>query len=46
MMNTKIKPQAVANARDQQVDDIRALYMESLHLVERLHRRQVSVDLP
>ena len=43
MMNTKIKPQAVANARDQQVDDIRALYMESLHLVERLHRRLLDV---
>ncbi|WP_112797219.1 transcriptional regulator LdtR [Rhizobium sp. SYY.PMSO] len=42
-MNTKIKPQAVANARDQQVDDIRALYMESLHLVERLHRRLLDV---
>ncbi|AYG68124.1 MULTISPECIES: MarR family winged helix-turn-helix transcriptional regulator [unclassified Rhizobium] len=42
-MNTKIKPQAVANARDQQVDDIRGLYMESLHLVERLHRRLLDV---
>jgi len=43
MMNTKIKPQAVSNARDQQVDDIRGLYMESLHLVERLHRRLLDV---
>ena len=43
MMNTKIKPQAVANARDQQIDDIRGLYMESLHLVERLHRRLLDV---
>src|SRR5690242_1578273 len=42
-MNTKIKPQAVANPRDQKVEEIRDLYMESLHLVERLHRRLLDV---
>ncbi|MHC2571779.1 transcriptional regulator LdtR [Rhizobium leguminosarum] len=42
-MNTKIKPQAVSNFRDQQDHDIRDLYMESLHLVERLHRRLLDV---
>ncbi|APO67092.1 transcriptional regulator LdtR [Rhizobium mongolense] len=42
-MNTKIKPQAVSNLRDQQDQDIRDLYMESLHLVERLHRRLLDV---
>src|SRR6476659_10377430 len=42
-MNTKIKPQAVANIQDQRVEDIRSLYMESLHLVERLHRRLLDV---
>ncbi|MBB4228344.1 MULTISPECIES: transcriptional regulator LdtR [Rhizobium] len=42
-MNTKIKPQAVSNFRDQQDQDIRDLYMESLHLVERLHRRLLDV---
>ncbi|APO74209.1 MarR family transcriptional regulator protein [Rhizobium etli 8C-3] len=42
-MNTKIKPQAVSNFRDQQDQDIRNLYMESLHLVERLHRRLLDV---
>lgn len=41
-MNTKIKPQAVStfHAQDQ---GIRDLYMESLHLVERLHRRLLDV---
>ena len=42
-MNTKIKPQAVANVQDQRVENIRSLYMESLHLVERLHRRLLDV---
>src|SRR6188508_1556013 len=42
-MNTKIKPQAVSNFRDQQEQGIRSLYMESLHLVERLHRRLLDV---
>ncbi|SCW28621.1 DNA-binding transcriptional regulator, MarR family [Rhizobium mongolense subsp. loessense] len=42
-MNTKIKPQAASNFRDQQDQDIRDLYMESLHLVERLHRRLLDV---
>ncbi len=42
-MNTKIKPQAVSSFRDQQDQDIRDLYMESLHLVERLHRRLLDV---
>ncbi|EJT07227.1 MULTISPECIES: MarR family winged helix-turn-helix transcriptional regulator [Rhizobium] len=42
-MNTKIKPQAVSNFRDQQDQGIRDLYMESLHLVERLHRRLLDV---
>jgi DNA-binding MarR family transcriptional regulator len=42
MLNTKIKPQvaAVADPTDQ---TIRSLYMESLHLVERLHRRLLDV---
>ncbi|EJJ27968.1 transcriptional regulator LdtR [Rhizobium sp. CF142] len=41
-MNTKIKPQAAStfHAQDQ---GIRDLYMESLHLVERLHRRLLDV---
>ena len=42
-MNTKIKPQAVSTFRDQQDQGIRDLYMESLHLVERLHRRLLDV---
>eukprot|EP00913_Durusdinium_trenchii_P021317 g20030.t1 len=42
MMNTKMKPQAPAVA-DTQEDAIRSLYMESLHLVERLHRRLLDV---
>ncbi|PZM16922.1 transcriptional regulator LdtR [Rhizobium tubonense] len=42
-MNTKIKPQAAANPRDVKVEEIRDLYMESLHLVERLHRRLLDV---
>src|SRR6478735_1427357 len=41
-MNTKIKPQAVV-AKDPHEDAIRSLYMESLHLVERLHRRLLDV---
>ncbi len=43
-MNTKIKPQAVSNFRDQQDQDIRDLYMESLHLVERLDGVDVIKD--
>lgn len=42
MLNTKIKPQA-APVVNQQEDAIRNLYMESLHLVERLHRRLLDV---
>ncbi|MGO7624619.1 MarR family transcriptional regulator, partial [Rhizobium ruizarguesonis] len=42
-MNTKIKPQAVSTFRDQQYHDIRDLYIESLHLVELLHRRLLDV---
>lgn len=41
-MNTKMKPQA-AQPRDPQEETIRGLYMESLHLVERLHRRLLDV---
>ena len=41
-MNTKMKPQAVA-VKDPHEDAIRSLYMESLHLVERLHRRLLDV---
>lgn len=41
-MNTKMKPQAV-QPRDPQEETIRGLYMESLHLVERLHRRLLDV---
>ena len=41
-MNTKIKPQQ-APAVDPQEDAIRNLYLESLHLVERLHRRLLDV---
>src|SRR6218665_3054368 len=40
-MNTKMKPQAIAI--DPQEDAIRNLYLESLHLVERLHRRLLDV---
>lgn len=41
-MNTKMKPQAAStfHAHEQ---GIRDLYMESLHLVERLHRRLLDV---
>lgn len=42
MMNTKMKPQAPV-AADVNEDPIRSLYMESLHLVERLHRRLLDV---
>lgn len=45
-MNTKMKPQAVAPRapqRDPQEETIRGLYLESLHLVERLHRRLLDV---
>ena len=41
-MNTKMKPQQ-APAVDPQEDAIRNLYLESLHLVERLHRRLLDV---
>ena len=41
-MNTKIKQQQVP-AVDPQEDAIRNLYLESLHLVERLHRRLLDV---
>ncbi|MFB2551190.1 transcriptional regulator LdtR [Ensifer soli] len=41
-MNTKVKLQAVP-AKDPHEDAIRSLYMESLHLVERLHRRLLDV---
>ena len=41
-MNTKMKPQAVT-VKDPHEDAIRSLYMESLHLVERLHRRLLDV---
>ncbi|MGG2475966.1 transcriptional regulator LdtR [Rhizobium sp. BR5] len=40
-MNSKVKPQAVV--ADAHEDTIRSLYMESLHLVERLHRRLLDV---
>ncbi|SES12289.1 MarR family winged helix-turn-helix transcriptional regulator [Rhizobium sp. NFR03] len=49
-MNTKLKAQASSNSsgntvahKDPQEDAIRSLYMESLHLVERLHRRLLDV---
>ncbi|MDI7861032.1 MarR family winged helix-turn-helix transcriptional regulator [Rhizobiaceae bacterium n13] len=42
-MNAKMKPQAVATHQDPQEQAIRDLYMESLHLVERLHRRLLDV---
>ena len=42
-MNTKMKPQVAAPVADPQEDAIRSLYMESLHLVERLHRRLLDV---
>jgi len=41
MINSKAKPQAVVT--DVQEEAIRSLYMESLHLVERLHRRLLDV---
>ena len=41
MINSKAKPQAVV--ADAHEDTIRSLYMESLHLVERLHRRLLDV---
>jgi DNA-binding MarR family transcriptional regulator len=40
MLNTKVKPQAVADTHEQTIS---SLYMESLHLVERLHRRLLDV---
>ena len=40
-MNTKLKPQVTAP--DMQDETIRSLYLESLHLVERLHRRLLDV---
>ena len=41
MINTKVKPQApIADVTE---ESIRSLYMESLHLVERLHRRLLDV---
>ncbi len=42
-MNTKLKPQAAAPGMSVHDDSIRSLYMESLHLVERLHRRLLDV---
>ena len=41
-MNTKLKPQA-AVAVEPREEAIRSLYLESLHLVERLHRRLLDV---
>lgn len=41
MINTNVKPQAAI--ADVTEDSIRSLYMESLHLVERLHRRLLDV---
>lgn len=41
MINSKVKPQAVV--ADAHEDTIRSLYMELLHLVERLHRRLLDV---
>jgi DNA-binding MarR family transcriptional regulator len=41
MINSKAKPQAIVS--DIQEETIRSLYMESLHLVERLHRRLLDV---
>ena len=41
MINSKVKPQAVV--ADAHEDTIRSLYTESLHLVERLHRRLLDV---
>src|SRR5690606_2142096 len=41
MINSKVKPQAAI--ADVTEDSIRSLYMESLHLVERLHRRLLDV---
>ncbi|QLF70050.1 winged helix-turn-helix transcriptional regulator [Peteryoungia desertarenae] len=40
-MNTKLKPQPAP--LDPQEEAIRSLYLESLHLVERLHRRLLDV---
>ena len=42
MLNAKLKAQP-APVKDQQEEAILALYMESLHLVERLHRRLLDV---
>ncbi|OLP59956.1 MarR family transcriptional regulator [Xaviernesmea oryzae] len=42
MLNAKLKAQP-APAKDSQEEAILALYMESLHLVERLHRRLLDV---
>lgn len=41
MINSKAKQQAAVS--DTQDETIRSLYMESLHLVERLHRRLLDV---
>ncbi|THF52380.1 transcriptional regulator LdtR [Allorhizobium terrae] len=41
MTNTNIKPQV--SAVDQEEQAIRSLYLDSLHLVERLHRRLLDV---
>ncbi|MCX8998980.1 MarR family winged helix-turn-helix transcriptional regulator [Rhizobiaceae bacterium BDR2-2] len=42
MINTKTKPQPQP-VRDEQDEALRSLYLESLHLVERLHRRLLDV---
>ncbi|MCM2292112.1 MarR family winged helix-turn-helix transcriptional regulator [Allorhizobium sp. BGMRC 0089] len=41
MTNTKIKPQAAP--QDAEDQSVRTLYLDSLHLVERLHRRLLDV---
>jgi DNA-binding MarR family transcriptional regulator len=41
MINSKVKPQAAVS--DAHEETISSLYMESLHLVERLHRRLLDV---
>ncbi len=42
MINTKSKPQPQP-VRDNQEEALHSLYLESLHLVERLHRRLLDV---
>lgn len=42
-MNTKLKAQAAPSAIDPQEQIIHNLYLESVHLVERLHRRLLDV---